>query len=100
MWVVIVTCWVRVDAFHFRFHILTLADEVIEWGICWLLILFELIAGSMRVRWCRLCILHSILHTVLSASIFKVQGAIEKNCIRGHELNCFHILRGSFFRSC
>ena len=33
-----------------------------------------------------------ILHTVLSASIFKVQGAIEKNCIRRYELKCFCIL--------
>ena len=32
-----------------------------------------------------------ILHTVPSASIFKVQGAIEKNCIRRHELKCFRI---------
>ena len=47
MWALqVFTCWVQVDAFHFRFHIFTLAAAVIEWGICWLLILLELIAGS------------------------------------------------------
>ena len=28
---------------------------------------------------------------------FKVQGAIEKNCIRRFELKCFHILKGHFW---
>ena len=52
--------------------------------------LLELIAGSS---------LHpqAILCTVLSSSIFfEVQGAMERNCIRRHELKCFCILRGHF----
>ena len=49
--------------------------------------LLELIAGSS---------LHpqAILCTVLSSSIFfGVQGAMERNCIRRHELKCFAFLR-------
>ena len=52
--------------------------------------LLELIAGSS---------LHpqAILCTVLSSSIFfGVQGAMERNCIRRHELKCFCIFKGHF----
>ena len=39
----------------------------------------------------------AILCTVLSSSIFfEVQGAMERNCIRRHELKCFAFLRVIF----
>ena len=84
------TCWVQVDVFHFRFHIFTLAAAVIEWGICWLLILLELIAGSGGVVFASP---GYSMHFLSSFIFFGVQGAMERNCNRRHELKCFAFLR-------
>ena len=78
--------------FTLGFIFFTLAAAVIELGICWLLILLELIAGSGGVVFAMFS-----YSTHCSVSFyFKVQGAMEKNCIRRHELKCFCILRGHF----
>ena len=57
-------------------------------GKCWLLILLELIAGSGGVVFAMFS-----YSTHCSVSFyFKVQGAMEKNCIRRPELKCFVFL--------
>jgi len=55
--------------------------------------LLELIAGSGGVVFASP---GYSMHCLSSSIFFEVQGAMERNCIRRHELKCFCIFKGYF----